>query len=445
MAVYLLLNRNIPVCYAYPALEIFDGGVEGTYFVTQMSKGMQGACQVPFRDNILARARVETIIQGMRRKNGNLTKYEAAPDVLVDEEDGIYVTMMEYVAMGCVEMDSTLLLAWAFSGIYTICVVDRGGCSFGTKANTCKKSGAAAVLVVDFYSEITQSETGLSTSIISPRGIHGSEVVIPTFLISYADGTAIKNVISTGQYISGRLFTEAEVLESSLPIGLLNTGRNSSLRCVNAMPDWEKAPASLLILDAGRPGGTSDIYSWSAEVPGTSAYYVGVENRGFSSQFHPKRQVGMEVWDEEQQDLAVELLGLPKEADWILGAPYADKSLLRNVVAYDFYRRTGQYAPRTQFLEMMISDDAWDAPEYPRHYHGLFFLVEKIKRDGDRVDVRKNKFDENEDITGGYLFKVDHTDREDTEESITTSLTKTEIILEYPRPKNVRTDAKPHR
>ena len=30
------------------------------------------------------------------------------------------------------------------------------------------------------------------------------------------------------------------------------------------------------------------------------------------------------------------LFGMPKESDWVLYAPYTDKTLMRNVLAYDF-------------------------------------------------------------------------------------------------------------
>ena len=42
---------------------------------------------------------------------------------------------------------------------------------------------------------------------------------------------------------------------------------------------------------------------------------IGIEIRGSSSQMFPKKSYGFETWDEENNDLNVELLDFPKEED----------------------------------------------------------------------------------------------------------------------------------
>ena len=65
---------------------------------------------------------------------------------------------------------------------------------------------------------------------------------------------------------------------------------------------------------------------------------VGIEIRGASSQMFPKKSYELETWDKNNRDINVSLLGLLAEEDWILYAPYSDKSLLRNVLNYDLSR-----------------------------------------------------------------------------------------------------------
>ena len=121
---------------------------------------------------------------------------------------------------------------------------------------------------------------------------------------------------------------------------------------------------------------------------------IGIEIRGSSSQMFPKKSYGFETWDEENNDLNVELLDFPKEEDWIFYAPYSDKSLIRNVLIYELSNDIDFYASKTKFVELYVNNE----------YKGLYVFMEKIKRDKNRVNISKNK---SEDISGGYILKID--------------------------------------
>ena len=131
---------------------------------------------------------------------------------------------------------------------------------------------------------------------------------------------------------------------------------------------------------------------------------ISIEIRGSSSQNFPKKQYALETQDSEGENLNVPILGMPEENDWILHAPYSDKSLLRNYLAYELARDMGNYASRTRFCELVINGD----------YKGLYIFMEKIKRDNNRVDISKLEPDETsgDDLTGGYIVKVDKWDGE---------------------------------
>ena len=126
---------------------------------------------------------------------------------------------------------------------------------------------------------------------------------------------------------------------------------------------------------------------------------ISIEIRGSSSQNFPKKQYALETQDSEGENLNVPILGMPEENDWILHAPYSDKSLLRNYLAYELARDMGNYASRTRFCELVINGD----------YKGLYIFMEKIKQDNNRVDISKLEPDETsgDNLTGGYIVKID--------------------------------------
>jgi len=134
---------------------------------------------------------------------------------------------------------------------------------------------------------------------------------------------------------------------------------------------------------------------------------ISIEIRGSSSQMFPKKQYALETQDIDGENLNVSILGMPEENDWILYAPYSDKSLLRNFLAYELARNMGRYASRTRFCELVINGD----------YKGLYIFMEKIKRDNNRVDISKLDPDEitGDDLTGGYILKVDKWDGENND------------------------------
>ncbi|NWF90485.1 MAG: CotH kinase family protein [Ignavibacteriaceae bacterium] len=131
---------------------------------------------------------------------------------------------------------------------------------------------------------------------------------------------------------------------------------------------------------------------------------IGIELRGSSSQMFPKKQYAVETRDSAGNDLDVSLLGFPPESDWILFAPYNDKTLIRDVLAYKLANDFGCYASRSKFCEVVLNNE----------YVGVYVLLEKIKRDANRVNIKKlEPADISGDaLTGGYIIKIDKSDGE---------------------------------
>lgn len=134
---------------------------------------------------------------------------------------------------------------------------------------------------------------------------------------------------------------------------------------------------------------------------------IGIEIRGSTSQQFPKKQYAAETRDAAGEDLKVSLLGFPKESDWILFAPYNDKSLMRDVLAYRIASDMGRYASRSKFCEVVLNGD----------YVGVYVLLEKIKRDANRVNIKKLESPDTSGtaVTGGYIIKIDKTDGEEND------------------------------
>jgi len=166
---------------------------------------------------------------------------------------------------------------------------------------------------------------------------------------------------------------------------------------------------------------------------------TGIEFRGSTSQqLFPKKPYGLELWvDSTQKSRKFALLGMPEESDWVLNTSYNDKTLMRDVLSYDLANRMGRYATRTRYCEMVINDK----------YEGLYILIEKIKKDKNRVDISTLKLTDNtgDDVTGGYILKIDKTEGSPSKLWNTTLTVGTQtfiipIQIDYPKISDI-TDA----
>ena len=141
---------------------------------------------------------------------------------------------------------------------------------------------------------------------------------------------------------------------------------------------------------------------------------AGLRIRGSSSTGFPKKQFFLETWDDARGDLDVPLLGMPSNSDWILYAPYTDKTLMRDVLAYKWSNDIGRYAVRTRFVEVYLR--AASGPVSASDYAGVYVLEEKIKQDPARVNLVDLQPGDSvpPEVTGGYIIKKDRLDPGDT-------------------------------
>lgn len=176
---------------------------------------------------------------------------------------------------------------------------------------------------------------------------------------------------------------------SNLPLVILNTNGQSIM-------DEPKISANMGIIWNG-PGKRNSLTDPKNNYNGN----IGIETRGSSSQGFPKKSYGFETKSLNMVDMDISLLGLPEENDWILYAPFTDKTMIRNVLTYTLDASLGHYSPRCRYVELFLNGN----------YEGVYVLMEKIKRDKNRVDIAKLLITDNtgEDLTGGYIIKIDKT------------------------------------
>ena len=198
--------------------------------------------------------------------------------------------------------------------------------------------------------------------------------------------------ISFTSSIDGSLIT---FTSSNLPIVLINT--NGQI-----IPNDYKITADMGVIYNGegmRNNLTDPCNNYNGK--------IGIEIRGSSSQWFPKKQYAVETRDELGNDLDVSLLEFPEKSDWVLFAPYNDKSLMRDVLTYKIVSSMGRYASRSKYCEVVLNGE----------YVGVYVLLEKVKRDVNRVNIKKLEPPDisGDALTGGYIIKIDKTDGENND------------------------------
>lgn len=184
-----------------------------------------------------------------------------------------------------------------------------------------------------------------------------------------------------------RVGEPSQGFSSNLPLVIINTNGQD-------INNQNKITAQMGIIDNG-PGEENHQNDPYNDYDG----FIGIEIRGQSSQMFPKKSYAVETRDEAGDNLNVSLLGMPEENDWVLYAPYTDKSMLRNYMTFLLGRNLDRYCTRTAFCEVIINNK----------YRGVSILLEKIKRDDNRVSIAKLNPEDisGDELTGGYIVKVD--------------------------------------
>ena len=247
--------------------------------------------------------------------------------------------------------------------------------------------------------------TALSPAYTGPIPISGTTVRARTFRPGWLP-SAINNrhFILLGADLQD-YNASGQPFSSSLPVLVIDSfGRNIDAENSIGYRPWRATMAALFDVDGtGRTSVTN--------VP-TVAERGGMHIHGQTSASFAQRPYAWEIWkDSEDTDKPVSLLGMPAESDWVLNGPYFEKSLMRNFLAYSWMRQLNgsQGASRIRFVEVFFNQNGGDVSY--SDYRGIYVLVEKIKRDKDRIAIEtlNPSMTSTSLLSGGYIFKRDKT------------------------------------
>jgi hypothetical protein len=199
--------------------------------------------------------------------------------------------------------------------------------------------------------------------------------------------------------------TQASSIAVAVSSSAIVSSSNSSSSVASSMPaDFpigmvEALPVLNITTDGGAPILSKETYvtgSFALTGEGMTAAEGALEIRG--------RGNSTWSWDKKPYRLklanSTEMLGMPASKHWVLLANYADKTLMRNDVAFMLSRHLGmEYTVRNQYVDVTLNGA----------YQGVYQLVEHIRVAKDRVNIPELKVADidAEKITGGYLMEVD--------------------------------------
>jgi len=236
-----------------------------------------------------------------------------------------------------------------------------------------------------------------------------------------------------GFLITSPVLTAQNFTSSNLPIVIINTDIDPNTGQPLEIPDDPKVLATMKIIY--HPDGSRNYVS-DQNNPAYLNYNgrIGIELRGTTSQFPPKKPYGLTTLkDDNVTNNNVEILGMPGENDWILNSFAFDPSLMRDALSYNLSRNIGNYSTRLVYCELMVNGD----------YKGLYIFMEKIKIDGDRLDMVKLTTSDNSlpAVTGGYITKADKTTGGDpvawTMPSYSGPWANVDYIHDQPKPEDI--------
>lgn len=121
---------------------------------------------------------------------------------------------------------------------------------------------------------------------------------------------------------------------------------------------------------------------------------LDIRGRGSSTWGMPKKPYRLRL------ATSTPLLSMPANRHWVLLANFADKTLLRNELAFELSRILGmEYTPRSRPVSLILNGS----------YDGVYYLTEHIRIGSNRIDIPELRVTDTSAtaITGGYLIEID--------------------------------------
>ena len=132
--------------------------------------------------------------------------------------------------------------------------------------------------------------------------------------------------------------------------------------------------------------------------------YIALRHRGNSTYNNsPKKPYSFRTLEEPLRKggkkRKVSLLGMGKDNNWALLAPYADKSMIRDMLTFELARPWMEFVPKGRHCELFVDGT----------YYGVYVLAEVVSKGTHRLDLQ-SPGESGDALTGDYLMEVDCND-----------------------------------
>lgn len=193
-----------------------------------------------------------------------------------------------------------------------------------------------------------------------------------------------------------------KISETNLPIVFIDT-RNGGTK-TNAIHKDYRIPVRMKIINNANGVNYSDTLAHPDQHTDYEGW-IGIKYRGNSSfKYSDKKPLGFKTLktnDVDGKKEKVQLLDLPKDNDWVMLAPFHDRSLIRDVLVFDLARPYFEYTPRMRYCELVLDGI----------YYGIYILGEKAGKGKYRLDL-DDPGDSGDELTGGYQVQIDRDDED---------------------------------
>ena len=190
-----------------------------------------------------------------------------------------------------------------------------------------------------------------------------------------------------------------ELTETNLPIVFITVDGKMILRD-------ERITAQMKIIDNGI--GKTNYADLIAHPDQNIDYegYIGLKYRGNSSfNSSDKKPYGFKTLEkpleEDGKKVKVSLLGMGKDNDWALLAPFADKSMMRDVLTFELARPYFDWVPNSRHVELVVDGK----------YYGIYILTERPGKGKKRLNLHDPGEDDG-DLTGDWHVEIDRDDED---------------------------------
>ncbi len=129
--------------------------------------------------------------------------------------------------------------------------------------------------------------------------------------------------------------------------------------------------------------------------------YIGLKYRGNSSfDSSDKKPYSIKLLETPLEQGGAKrkepLLGMGKDNDWALLAPYSDRSMIRDVLAFTLAKPYFDYTPTARHCELVLDNI----------YYGVYVLTERVTKGKRRLNL-DDPGDSGDALTGGYQVQID--------------------------------------